>query len=152
MALRNLSITLTLVSLGIGSAACTPSRAEPRGTVAPVDVAAPPADAIKTESGLQFRILVQGSGGRHPGTQSRVTVHYTGWTTDGTIVEGAPLDGPPATIDLADRNPGWREAVRMMVAGEKRRYWIPGSLANAGQSGKPQGMLVYDIELLSFVD
>jgi FKBP-type peptidyl-prolyl cis-trans isomerase len=152
MVLRRLSISLTLVALALYPLACTTPKTEPRGTLPPADVAGPPADAIKTESGLYSRVLVRGTRGRHPGPESRVTVHFTGWTTDGAIVEGAPLDGPPATLDLAERMPGWREGVRMMVQGEKRRFWIPPALAYAGQTGKPQGMLVYDIELLSFVD
>jgi peptidylprolyl isomerase len=36
-----------------------------------------------------------------------------------------------------------------MVQGEKRRFWIPEKLAYGGQSGKPKGMLVFDVELLS---
>jgi len=36
-----------------------------------------------------------------------------------------------------------------MVLGEKRRLWIPPDLAYARQPGRPQGMLVYDIELVA---
>jgi len=36
----------------------------------------------------------------------------------------------------------------MMVEGEKRRFWIPSALAYDGQPDQPQGMLVFDIELL----
>ena len=44
--------------------------------------------------------------------------------------------------------PGWTESVQMMVEGEKRRLWIPARLAYEGQPDKPQGMLVFDIELI----
>ncbi len=37
-----------------------------------------------------------------------------------------------------------------MVVGEKRRFWIPEELAYKGRPGAPQGMLVFDVELLSF--
>jgi peptidylprolyl isomerase len=43
--------------------------------------------------------------------------------------------------------PGWTEGVQMMVVGEKRRFWIPARLAYEGKDG-PQGMLVFDIELI----
>ena len=43
---------------------------------------------------------------------------------------------------------GWTEGVQMMVEGEKRRFWIPGRLAYDGVPGRPQGMLVFDIELI----
>jgi FKBP-type peptidyl-prolyl cis-trans isomerase len=48
--------------------------------------------------------------------------------------------------------PGWREGVRMMRVGDKWRFWIPEALAYGSQPGKPQGMLVYDILLVQFVD
>jgi peptidylprolyl isomerase len=37
-----------------------------------------------------------------------------------------------------------------MVAGEKRRLWIPDELAYKGVAGAPQGTLVFDVELISF--
>ena len=39
-----------------------------------------------------------------------------------------------------------------MVEGEKRRFWIPEELAYQGQKGFPQGMLVYDVELIGIAD
>jgi FKBP-type peptidyl-prolyl cis-trans isomerase len=44
--------------------------------------------------------------------------------------------------------PGWTQGVQMMVEGEKRRFWIPAALAYEGVPDKPQGMLVFDIELI----
>src|SRR4030095_13445521 len=44
----------------------------------------------------------------------------------------------------------WGEGVQLMVAGEKRRFWIPSELAYNGMAGRPAGMLVFDIELLDF--
>ena len=46
---------------------------------------------------------------------------------------------------------GWTEGVQLMVAGEKRRLWIPDKLAYAGRAGRPQGMLVFDVKLLEIV-
>ena len=43
---------------------------------------------------------------------------------------------------------GWTEGVQLMVEGEKRRLWIPERLAYGGQRGAPQGMLVFDVELI----
>ena len=43
---------------------------------------------------------------------------------------------------------GWRECVRLMTVGEKRRCWVPESLAYKGQAGRPAGTVVFDIELL----
>ena len=44
--------------------------------------------------------------------------------------------------------PGWTEGVQLMVEGETRRLWIPERLAYGGQRGAPQGMLVFDVELI----
>ena len=43
---------------------------------------------------------------------------------------------------------GWTEGLQLMVAGEKRRLWIPEALAYKGQQGRPAGILVFDVELI----
>ena len=115
---------------------------------APSDVAAPPSDAPKTSTGLASRVLTPGKGTRHPRPNSRVTVHYTGWTTDGKMFDSSVSDGAPVTFGLDEVIPGWTEGVQMMVEGEKRRLWIPEEQAYGGQAGKPAGMLVFDVELI----
>ncbi|HSG02083.1 MAG TPA: FKBP-type peptidyl-prolyl cis-trans isomerase [Vicinamibacterales bacterium] len=119
-------------------------------TAAPPDVAAPPADAHKTESGLASRVLRVGIGTRHPTPTSTVLVHYTGWTTDGTMFDSSVARGAPISFRLNEVIPGWTEGVQLMVEGEKRRFWIPGELAydTIDMPGAPKGMLVFDIELI----
>jgi peptidylprolyl isomerase len=116
----------------------------------PEDVAAPPADAKKTESGLASKVLKAGTGKEHPAVTSRVTVNYTGWTTDGKMFDSSVVRGRPATFPLNRVIKGWTEGLQLMVVGEKRRFWIPVELAYQGRPGKPAGMLVFDVELLSF--
>lgn len=132
------------ILLGLTVAAC----ALKNDTGAPPDVAGPPADALKTASGLASKVLRVGVGTAHPGPRSRVTVHYTGWTTDGTMIDSSIVRGEPTTFSVGGVIPGWTEGLQLMVAGEKRRFWIPGNLAYEGALGRPQGMLVFDIELL----
>ncbi len=115
---------------------------------APSDVAAPPADAVKTSSGLATKVITAGSGKDHPAPNDLVTVHYTGWTTDGKMFDSSVSRGKPSTFSVARVIPGFSEGVQLMVTGEKRRLWIPESLAYKGQPGKPAGMLVFDVELL----
>lgn len=122
--------------------------AVPPSTSAPADVAGPPPSAERTASGLASRVLRAGTGRAHPGSTDRVTVHYTGWTTDGQMFDSSRARGRPATFPLDGVIPGWTEGVQLMVVGEERRLWIPADLAYAGRSG-PQGMLVFDIELIS---
>jgi FKBP-type peptidyl-prolyl cis-trans isomerase len=117
-------------------------------TTAPADVAAPPADSKKTRSGLAYKVIRPGTGTTKPSSSSRVTVHYTGWTTDGKMFDSSVGRGQPATFGLNQVIAGWTEGVQLMVEGEKTRFWIPQNLAYQGQAGMPRGMLVFDVELL----
>jgi len=118
-------------------------------TTAPADVAGPPADAQKTRSGLAYKVLKAGTGTEHPKRSSKVTVHYTGWTTDGKMFDSSVAKGQPATFPLDQVIPGWTEGVQLMVEGEKIRFWIPQRIAYDGQQGMPSGMLVFDVELIA---
>jgi FKBP-type peptidyl-prolyl cis-trans isomerase len=118
------------------------------GIPAPPDVSAPPADATRTPTGLVSKVLRPGTGTRHPRPNSRVTVHYTGWTIDGKMFDSSVARNEPASFGLDEVIPGWTQGVQMMVEGEKRRFWIPAALAYEGTPDKPQGMLVFDIELI----
>lgn len=114
----------------------------------PPDVAAPPADAQKSPSGLAWKVLAPGTGSRSPRTQSIVRVHYTGWTTDGKRFDSSLAKGTPAVFKLTEVIAGWTEGLQLMTEGESRRFWIPKSLAYRGEAGKPEGMLVFDVELV----
>jgi FKBP-type peptidyl-prolyl cis-trans isomerase len=116
-------------------------------TRAPADVKAPPADAKKTPSGLAYKVLHQGTGGRHPKVNSQVQVHYTGWTTDGKMFDSSVVRGQPMEFAADGVIPGWTEGLQLMFEGEKTRFWIPEALAYKGKSA-PYGMLVFDVELL----
>jgi peptidylprolyl isomerase len=123
----------------------------PSPTVPPPDVAAAPADAQKTASGLAYKVLRPGKdGGSRPNKSSRVTVHYSGWTTDGKLFDSSVMRGQTASFGLTDVIEGWTEGLQLMVPGEKTRFWIPERLAYKGQGNGPKGMLVFDVELMSF--
>ena len=117
---------------------------------APADVAGPPDDAETTDSGLAYRVLQEGDGQVHPTETSTVTVHYTGWTTDGERFDSSVERGEPASFPLNAVIDGWTEGVQLMVEGETTRFWIPADLAYGEDpgGGRPGGMLVFDIELI----
>jgi peptidylprolyl isomerase len=121
----------------------------PQPPTAPPDVAGPPQDAEVTQSGLATKVLQPGTGSEHPTASSNVTVHYSGWTTDGNLFDSSLVRGQPASFPLNRVIAGWTEGVQLMVVGEKRRLWIPQKLAYQGQAGAPAGMLVFDVELIS---
>jgi FKBP-type peptidyl-prolyl cis-trans isomerase len=137
-----------LVLFGAGSGCGGGGQSGPAPIPAPPDVSGPPADAARTPSGLASKVLTPGTGTRHPRPNSEVTVHYTGWTTDGKMFDSSVQRGQPATFGLDQVVAGWTEGLQMMVEGETRRFRIPESLAYQGQPGQPAGMLVFDIHLI----
>jgi peptidylprolyl isomerase len=115
---------------------------------APSDVAAAPADAIKTPSGLAYKVLTVGLGRIYPTPQSRVRVHYTGWKENGTMIDSSVQRGAPSEFKVTDVIAGWTEMLQLMVAGEKVRVWVPFKLAYESMPSRPQGPLVFEIELI----
>ena len=142
--IQSLQVLPIFVLLAAGGAALAFAAQIP----APADVAAAPADAETTASGLASKVLEAGTGSTHPTATSNVTVHYTGWTTDGRMFDSSVTRGQPATFPLNGVIRGWTEGVQFMVVGEKRRFWIPEELAYGGRRD-PRGMLVFDVELIA---
>lgn len=119
----------------------------------PPDVAKPPEGATE-HRGIFTRVLSVGDGEQHPEHDDIVTVHYTGWTTDGDMFDSSVIRGMPATFPLEAVIEGWRRGLQLMVVGEKRRFWIPADLAygETPNAGGPHGMLVFDVELFAIGD
>lgn len=104
-----------------------------------------------TDSGLQYRVLQQGTGNEHPMATSQVTVHYHGTLLDGTVFDSSVDRGKPIAFGLNQVIPGWTEGVQLMVVGEKTRFFIPSNLAYGNRSTgsiAPGSTLIFDVELL----
>lgn len=84
---------------------------------APTDVAAPPAEAVKSPSGLASTIVTAGTGTENPQESDFVTVHYTGWTSEGRLFDSSRARGMPNMFALDRVMAGWRECVVMMTIG-----------------------------------
>ena len=139
-------VTLSFLVTGLVASAAVQS-------LAPDDVAAPPSDAETTESSLVFKVIQPGTGSEHPSATDEVTVHYTGWLTNGQMFDSSVTRGAPATFPLNRVIKGWTEGVQLMVVGEKRRFWIPAELGYGAQEAgggliPPNSTLVFDVELL----
>ncbi len=140
---------------GAASAATASAAAEQSSpTATPADVAAPPADAKTTASGLAYRTLRPGDGKTHPKPTDQVRVHYAGWTKDGKLFDSSYTRGEPATFGVTQVIKGWTEGLQLMSVGEKTRFWIPASLAYGEQAGggRPSGQLTFDVELLAITN
>ncbi|MCA9709383.1 MAG: FKBP-type peptidyl-prolyl cis-trans isomerase [Myxococcales bacterium] len=144
MLASRLAVALAL-AFSFALAACNSGPTPPT----PTDVAAPPASAETSASGLAWRVLTPGTGTAHPSRSSTVTVRYPGSTTDGELFDSSVRRGSPSTFRLDQVIRGWTEGVQLMVVGEQRRFWIPAALAYDGIEGRPQGTLVFDIELIA---
>ena len=139
--------SITIAGLAF-TASLIAQPATSQAPAAPPDLAAPPADAQKTTSGLASKVLQKGKGDKRPTTQEMVVVHYSGWTTDGRLFDSSVERGEPTEFPLDAVIRGWTEGLQLMVEGEKTRFWIPAKLAYGNDRTKPQGMLVFDVELI----
>lgn len=113
----------------------------------PSDVAAPPADATKTKSGLAYKVLQPGKGTDKPQLWDQVTVSYTFWSPDGKMIDSTTIRKRPRPMQLYREPAGMAEAVMLLTVGQKARVWIPESLLDK-RPGMPAGGLTAEIELV----
>jgi len=108
---------------------------------------------VTTDSGLQYEDIVVGTGAS-PQSGQNVTVHYTGWLTDGTKFDSSLDRGQPFVFPIGQGRviKGWDEGVMTMKIGGKRKLIIPPQLGygarGAGGVIPPNAMLVFEVELL----
>jgi FKBP-type peptidyl-prolyl cis-trans isomerase len=107
---------------------------------------------ITTESGLQYRVIVEGTGAK-PTEDSTVIVHYIGTFLDGTVIDSSVERGEPATFSVSHLIRGITEVLQLMPVGSKYQVWIPfelayGAQSRQGSSIKPYSTLEFEIELL----
>lgn len=118
----------------------------------PLRIAAPRPTLTTLPSGLQYRVLVAGTGAT-PVNGQVIRAHYTGTLTDGTIFDSSRARGTPFefTLGAGQVIAGWDEAFLTMKVGERRLLVIP---PNLGYGSSPNGTipanstLVFDVELL----
>jgi len=105
-----------------------------------------------TESGLQYRVLKEGTG-PVPGPEDFVKVHYRGTFIDGKEFDSSYAKGEPARVQADGVIKGWTEALAMMKVGSRWQLFVPPELAygrgGLGQRIPPNKVLVFDMELLS---
>jgi FKBP-type peptidyl-prolyl cis-trans isomerase FklB len=108
---------------------------------------------VTTESGLQYKILAEGSGDS-PKREDTVVVKYRGTVVDGTEFDSS-ANAPEGTRSFAAGGviAGWTEALLMMKPGAKWQLFIPSDLAYKEQARSavigPNSTLIFDVELVS---
>lgn len=110
--------------------------------------------AVKTESGLVYRSLKEGTGAQ-PLKTSTVKVNYKGTLIDGTVFDASDKHGGPATFPLYQVIRCWTEGVAMMKVGGKAQLVCPPRIAYGAQGAggliPPNATLVFEVELLAIV-
>lgn len=120
----------------------------PDPPAAPTELQPPTRSVQKTASGLVYRVLRRGRGKakvEHPG--KKVDIHFTGWTAEGKLFSTTVTQDYPHRTRVSGTIPGFQEVLPQMVVGEKRRLWLPAKLAHGGEPARPQGPVIYDLEL-----
>lgn len=105
-----------------------------------------------TESGLQYKVLEEGTGASPVATDT-VTVHYEGTLIDGTVFDSSYERGEPATFPLNGVIAGWTEGLQLMNEGATYRFFIPADLGygmnvRPGSPIGPNETLIFKVELI----
>ena len=112
----------------------------------------PSEEFVTTSSGLQYRILNEGSGVDSPGPESVVSVHYIGKLTNGLEFDSSYKRNQPASFPVNGVIRGWTEALQLMKEGDKWELIIPPDLGygskGAGNIIPPDSTLIFEIELI----
>jgi FKBP-type peptidyl-prolyl cis-trans isomerase FklB len=107
---------------------------------------------VTTPSGLQYKILKEGTGPK-PTAADKVVCNYRGTLINGTEFDSSYKRGQPATFPVGQVIKGWTEALQLMPVGSKWQLFIPPDLAygerGAGNDIGPDSTLIFEVELLS---
>lgn len=113
------------------------------------------AGVIETASGLQYKVITEGSG-ESPIATDEVTCHYRGTVISGDEFDSSYEKGQPATFPLNGVIRGWTEGLQLMKEGAKFEFYIPSNLAY-GSAGSPPRIgpfetLIFEVELIEVTD
>lgn len=111
-------------------------------------------DLIVLPSGLQYRVLREGSpGGASPAATEQCEVHYEGRLTDGSIFDSSYARGRSSSFSPNRVIPGWTEALQLMRPGDKWELFVPPQLGYGARGSPPRippnAVLIFKVELIS---
>ena len=107
---------------------------------------------VSMSNGMQYEVMVAGTGSVKPTLSNKVKCHYHGTLIDGSIFDSSVQRGEPITFPLNGVIKGWQDGVQLMTVGSKWKLFIPSDLAYGDRSAGPfigPGMtLIFEVELL----
>lgn len=107
-----------------------------------------------TDSGLQYRILQEGSGAKCV-ADSQVEVHYRGQLTDGSTFDSSYDRGAPSSFPVKKVIKGWQEGLCLMSEGAKYEFYIPQELGygdrGSGSKIPPYSVLIFEVEFIKVI-
>ncbi len=110
---------------------------------------------VTTPSGLQYKIIKEGTGKR-PNLKSAVVVHYRGTSLGGIEFDSSYRRDEPAEFPLSRVIKGWKEGLQLMQEGAKFQFFIPAKLAygkrGSGIEIMPDEALIFEVELIKVWD
>lgn len=104
-----------------------------------------------TASGLQYKVIREGSG-RRPGPTDTVRVHYRGTRIDGSEFDSSHKRGKPAEFPLDRVIKGWTEGLQLMQQGAKYELYVPADLAYGEKGRLAHQTLIFEVELIAVGD
>jgi FKBP-type peptidyl-prolyl cis-trans isomerase FkpA len=140
-------LIIPLLAIAILLYACSENKTQTKEVVKPMN------RTWTTDTGLQIEVLQEGNG-EVAVAGNTVSVHYTGWLTDGKKFDSSIDRNRPYNFKLGDNKviKGWEQGVVGMKPGEKRKLTIPSDLGY-GPNGypdviPPNATLIFEVELL----
>ena len=110
-------------------------------------------NVITLESGLQYRVLTEGTGQYHPVLDSQCLCHYHGTLMDGTTFDSSYDRNAPTSFAPNQVIKGWTEAMQLMVEGDVWELTIPSELAYGDNGSPPKipggSVLIFKIEIIT---
>lgn len=148
---RHFIVFLFLSAVAFGLPGAALAQAAGQATMA-AQVENPPADAVKTASGLAYVVQAPGRGTAHPTDTDLVKIVTRFWTKDSIESKPSALSSPTTPMQMNTITlPGLREALGLMSVGQRMRLWLPESLAFAGKNDRFKGPLMVDVMLLDII-
>src|SRR5438270_1544830 len=150
MRLKNILVLLLTLSIALLAQTKKPAKTADKKADGPTPVTGKP---TTTSSGLEYWDIKKGTG-KLAEKGKKVSVHYTGWLTDGKEFDSSRDAGEPIQFDLGTGQviKGWDEGITGMKVGGKRQLRIPPALGYGprgfGSSIPPNATLVFDVELM----